>query len=221
MDERVRDYLEGDLELSLSSFPEEGVLFHGCEAYPFQLVRVGGGAVFSGRSEVIQLLRPTVESLTLWELFSAFGLEELRRASEPHGLKPQGGSFHYTLTDSADLREDGGGGMVTSLLPPGFGPDPATFDKEFVAAFCVNVGGHPISTAGIRWKSDSFVEIEVETDQEHRGKGNGLSVVYAATDWILMHGAAAHYAVHPTNTPSMRIVRRLGYELTWQEIYAG
>ena len=184
-------------------------------------MRVGGGAVFSGRGEVIQLLRPTVESLTLWELFSAFGLEELRRASEPHGLKPQGGSFHYTLTDAADLREVGGGGVVSCVLPPDFDSDPANFDQEFVAAFCVNVDGSLISTAGIRWKSDRFVEIEVRTDREYRGKGYGLSVVYAATDWILQRGAAAHYAVHPTNTPSIRIVRRLGYELTWQEIYAG
>ena len=72
----------------------------------------------------------------------------------------------------------------------------------------------------MRWKADDFVEIEVNTQKDYRGRGFGLAVVTAAVEWILSRGAVAHYPVMPDNIPSARIPRRLGFRVAWQEIYA-
>ena len=224
LDKRVQSYLERELGVPLATFPGTGVELRESparnEEYPLLIIRVGESAVVSGISKVLAVIRPVVEMLDIWELFSPFGVAELRRVLLSENIKVKGGSFHYTLNDAQYCRPSGPTETPIRLFDSDAVPPPEEFDKSFFDGFAVQRAGNRASVAGLPWKSADFVEIAVDTEEEYRGEGYGLAVVTAAVEWILSRGAVAHYPVMPNNVPSVRIARRLGFHVAWQEIYA-
>ena len=71
-------------------------------------------------------------------------------------------------------------------------------------------------------RNDEYlVEIAVDTEAEYRGQGFGLDVVTAAVEWIILScRAVANYPVMPDNILSVRIAKRLGFQVAWHKIYA-
>ncbi len=215
-DARVRFYLEKDLGLPLTDFPEEGVLFHESPSHCLEFRRIGNGAVFSGNQAITRLLRPMIENHSLWELYTPYGLAEMNRICQPEGIEIKGGGFHYTLAPEHTPEDVPESAPVHNHTLP----DQNTYDKRFLKAFYVSANGVEASLSQIRWKTDAFIEIAVDTQEGHRGRGYSTAVVHAATKWIHSRGAVAHYPVLPSNIQSVRIARRLGYRVAWQEIYA-
>ena len=60
----------------------------------------------------------------------------------------------------------------------------------------------------------------VMTEVDYRDQGFGVAVVSAATEWVLNQGAVAWYGAYADNIPSLRIARRLGFQLFLQTIGA-
>ena len=184
------------------------------------LVRIGGVAVGTAIPRVLRAIAPIVDQLDIWELFSPFGLSELSRALSGQGIKARGGGFHYVALPIQPRSLEDPGVETVAMLDAQMTPRSELFDKQWFDAFAVIREGQQASLSRIRWKTRDFIEIAVETHEAYRGRGLGTAVVAAATEWIHSRGCAAHYPVLPSNLPSVRIARRLGFTVAWQEIYA-
>lgn len=226
MDARVKAYIEKELGYSIASFPSEGIDLRESDQRSDNpgsrmfLIRIEHAAVGTAIPRVLHAIRPVIHELDLWEVFSPFGAAELTRALHDEEIKVKGGAFHYTLIPEQYLEPIKVGIHVIPLLNTKMVPSPEIFDKKWFDAFAVNCEGQQVSLSRIRWKTEHFIEIAVDTVEKYRGRGFGLTVVAAATEWILSRHAVAHYPVAPDNLPSVRIARHLGFRITWQEIYA-
>lgn len=224
--EYVGCYLETDLGFPLHSMPPKGVEVRASprrrdqEDARMLIVRIDQGALATGIPRVITTITPVVHQLGIWELFSPFGLAELSRALASEHIEVKGGGFHYTLTDKQYCPLQTLSEKPIKLLLEGMLPEKELFDKKRFDAFAIYQEGRQAALSQVSWKTEKFIEISVETHEAFRQRGYGLAVVAAAVEWILAQGAVAHYATLPSNIPSVRIARKLGFTLTWQEIYA-
>ena len=219
----VAQYLEADLGFPIESLPAQGVSLRESSARADRenarllAVRLGGAALATGTPSVARVTESFFSKLDIWEVFSPFGVAELTRALATLDAEAKGGGFHYTLGQS-------------DFVCPRLSVEPdqlidmpkseAAFGGDWLDAFCVYQDGQQVALSRVRWNAADFIEIDVETSQEHRSRGYGTAVVAKAAQWILKRQAIAHYAVLPSNIQSVRIPNRLGFSLTWQEIYA-
>ncbi|MBW1836744.1 MAG: GNAT family N-acetyltransferase [Deltaproteobacteria bacterium] len=156
-------------------------------------------------------------------------MDEFRRALFAADAETLREGFHYTLK-----RENYTPPEKHSIPPvmildedtPGAADKPPLTDPQssmgqyFTPAFGIYWGGGQVAVAGIHRISPDLIEIGVETIATHQKKGYGLAVVAAAAEWVMAQGALPYYRAFPSNTGSVRIARRLGFKLTWQNIYA-
>ena len=233
LDDRVRFYLEESLGLSLDDLPEDSIPVvqfpeRGARTLKLGSVRknrllirrIGSRAIALAVPEIMNVIKPLINSLHTWELFSPLGVAELDRALGSIGYEALGGALHYTLSDT-DFAGAGSAMRIDldKLLTSDHPPVEGEFDGEYVDAFGVAEEGKYVSVAQIRWKTPRFIEVAVHTDEPYRQRGYGSAVVTAATEWLLSQGAAGHYPVTPDNLPSCRIARRLGFKVGWFEIF--
>jgi len=235
MDDRTRFYIEREYGFSLESFPSTGITLRESPARRDEpgnrmvITRMGQGVLATGIPRVIRAIALVIRAMGMWELFSPVGVADLRRALRPEESETLGEGFHYTVGNEKRLRPVKFAHTTVRLLEPDAPPDEDDLvaapqrlppGQDFVPAFAVYQDDKQVASSGIRWKSPGFVEIGVSTHEDYRGRGYGLAVVASAIYWILAQGAVAYYPVAPSNVPSVRIARRLGFSLTWQEIYA-
>lgn len=83
--------------------------------------------------------------------------------------------------------------------------------------------GEWISFSGAGVMSRNCMYIYVHTEPEHRGKGLGKICVSRVVGEIIKAGKQPVYALDPTNVPSMKIARLLGFKpyLTKECLYVG
>jgi RimJ/RimL family protein N-acetyltransferase len=217
----ICDFIELALGFSPRSFPRGAIELRETPVRQDQpgdrmmIRRIGSDALATGIPRVLEAIGPVVRSMTLWELFSPLGELELRRALRLGENEKLWHTFNYTVIDRREFRPHAAAEKAVCLLPDGFQVGPDDMD-----AFAIVESGKQIAVTSIRSKVPSYVYVGVATAKEHRGRGHGLAVVSATTDWILTQGAVAHYNTHLDNTASLRLARRLGYVLTSELISA-
>lgn len=211
----ICDFMELALGFSPRSFPKHGIELRETPVRLDQptdrmmLRRIGSAALATGIPRVLDAIGPLVRSMTLPELFSPFGVLELRRALGLGEDEKISQTCHYTLIDRREFRPWPGQERTTCLLPPDF-----TIQREDTDAFAVIEDSEQAAVTSIRSPVPNYIYIGVETVEKYRRQRHGLAVVSATADWILRQGAVAHYNARLTNTASLRIARRLGFVLT-------
>jgi RimJ/RimL family protein N-acetyltransferase len=245
MDYRIIKWIENASGLPLKIFPDDGVRVVVSKARTdepknrlrAQRVMEKNGVLVTGIPRVVEAVKSTAESLTSWELFSPFGLEEIKRAIAPEDAKDLDTvyGFDYFLTDSKDFRPVKPRHPVVALhkkdIPRGDeelrrGERRSTEKDDFTWAFTCyhndpNVpaktlreyGPRCASVAVIFWKSDDLAGFGVATEEGLRRQGYALDVVSTATQFVLGRGGVAWYGAYADNIPSLHIPRRLGYSL--------
>jgi len=162
-------------------------------------------------------------------VFHSTGVEELRQALFTADAETLREGFHYTLKRenyTPPEKHSIAPAMILDEENPGTADvSPATdgqsfMGQYFIPAFGIYWGGGRVAAAGIHRIFPDLIEIGVETREAHQKKGYGLAVVAAAAEWVLAQGALPYYRAFPTNIGSVKIARRLGFRLTWQNIYA-
>ena len=209
------------------------------------IVRIGNGALATGIPRVVAAISPVIESLTTDELFLPLGLAELRRAMAPEDAESLAHGLDYVLGDMRTFRPAETPHEPVPLtkkdIPPEqFGmrmserrPPAEAEEEDFVWAFACRhddegaeapelalFGPRCASIAIVIWQSADVASFGVETEETYRGRRYALAAVSAATEFILEQGAVALYGAYTTNTPSLRIPRRLGFTYAWQTIWA-
>ena len=215
------DFIELALGFSPRSFPHRAIELRETPVRAdtpgnrMMIRRIGSAALATGIPRVLAAIAPVVTTMTLSELFSPLGELELRRALGLQEADKLGRTFHYTIIGRQEFRPWPAAEKVVCLLPKDFKVGPSDVD-----AFAVMEGSERIALTSIRSKVPNYIYVGVATAKEHRGRGHGLAVVSATTDWILSQGAVAHYNANLGNTASLRLARRLGYILTTELIGA-
>jgi RimJ/RimL family protein N-acetyltransferase len=245
MDSRVQKWIEKGAGLPVTAFPDEGI--HVCVSQArtdepknrllVQRIIGQNGALVTGIPRVVDAVKATVESLTIWELFTPFGLAEIKRSLPADDAQHLDEYYclDYFLADPQNFRAATPRHQVIPLhkkdIPAGDeklrdGERRSTEKDDFTWAFACyhNEPGVPAaalpeygprcaSVAVFFWKSDDLAGFGVGTEENLRGRGYGLDVVSTGTQFILDQGGVAWYGAYANNTPSLRIPRRLGYTL--------
>ena len=250
MDDRIRKHLENELGLSLQSVPYKGINISespkrtdkpGNRLLIYHILN-RDGVLITAIPRIIDAIIPVAQSMSMWELFSPLGIADLQRVLQPKGIESLFHGFDYTLTDKRDFRP-----AVTSYVPvPLTKSDIPSeqFDlrmserkqpvsENFIWAFACYHRNHEAtatrlatfgpccaSIAIIIWKDGPVATYGVGTEEGYESQGYGLAVVSAATKWVLEQGEVATYGAYTTNIPSLRIAHRLGFQFTWQTIWA-
>jgi RimJ/RimL family protein N-acetyltransferase len=245
MDYRITRWIENASGLPFKTFPDDGILVCVSGARTdvpknrllVQRVTGKNGVLITGIPRIVEAVKDVAESLTSWELFSPFGLAEIKRALPPQDAKDLNAMYglDYFLTDPNDFRPVKLRHPVIPLrkkaIPPGdealrLGERRSTETGDFTWAFACyyndpkvpakalpEYGPRCASVAVIFWKGDDLAGFGVGTEEALRGQGYAMDVVTAGTQFILGQGGAAWYGAYADNIPSLHIPRRLGYSL--------
>ena len=194
---------------------------------------------------VLELITSAVGSMSPSEIFSPLGVQELRRAL-PTGVTqtlPETYGCDYVLIDQSLFRPAATRHTPLALGRKDIPPEQIELRiserrkpvaDDFVWAFaCYHndpdapatelapFGPRCASIAIVIWGDGSDIAtLGVGTEVGYRGQGFAVAVVSAATEWILNQGAVAWYGAYADNIPSLRIARRLGFQLFSQTIGA-
>jgi ribosomal protein S18 acetylase RimI-like enzyme len=242
MDSRLREHLEWALGLPLDSFPPAGTRIRvspnrtDAPRQRLCIHRLPGrdAALASGIRRVVDRLAPILEQMQPAEVFSPYGIAEIRRAlgADDAGSLLAEPGLDYAITDRGAFRPATGAHEVVQLtardIPATrkhFGlkmSDGDASPPEGVAwAFVSRERGEPASIAVIRWYEHALASISIAgTKEAYRGRGHGRAVVSAATDYILRQGRVATYGTVQSNVAAVRMIRPLGYRLAYETIYA-
>lgn len=203
------------------------------------------GVLVTGIPRIVETVKNCAESMTSWELFSPLGLAEIKRClptadgeciDETYGL-------NFVLTERKRFRPAKSRHKVIALRKKDVPSEqydlrmserrPSETD-EFIWAFACYHNNPSVtateltpfgplcaSIAVVIWENDEDIAgFGVWTEELLRGQGYALTVVSAATQWILEQKAIAWYSAYSNNIPSLRIARRLGFSLIYQSFGA-
>jgi len=247
MDDRIVKWIENASGLPYREFPDNGVIVRVSGARTdapknrllVQRVIGKNGVLITGIPRVVEALKDAAESMTSWELFSPFGLAEIKRALPPQHAKDLDAMYglNYFLTELKDFHPVKPSHPVIPLhkkdIPRGdealrLGERRSTEKEDYTWSFACyhndpNVpakvlqeyGPRCASVAVIFWKGDELAGFGVATEEGLRGQGYALDVVSAGTQFILDNGGVAWYGAYADNIPSLCIPRRLGYSLMY------
>jgi len=233
-DERVRKFLEKDSGIMFSAFPREGIMVQQSQARTgepknrIKIYRVGNGALATCIPHFQATIESVIQEMDMWELFSPIGLAELQRAISTDAAKTLAIGFDYTMTDLSQLQFDFDSVSVKPVKSKRLSDTPPSemelqlpmIKQKKIEAFVIYQNDEKASVSDVVWRTRRVIEIGVATNERYRSRGFAASVVAFAARWILQRGAVAHYGVEVDNIPSIRIARRLGFNLTWQTIRA-
>ncbi len=253
MDPRIEKRLVDESGLPLAAFPARRVIIQESakrtdepnNRLVVQRISKRDGVLITAIPRVVAAIRPVLQSMTTWEIFSPLGINELRRALGPRDAEslPQTYGFDYVLTNQKDFRPVRTGHVAVPLRKKDIPPE--QFDlrmserrkpipEDFIWAFaCYHndpdatptelgpFGPLCASIAVVIWKAGpDIASYGVGTEEAYRGQGYGLAAVSAATKWMLEQGAVAWYGAYASNVPSLRLARKLGFKLIQQTIGA-
>ena len=219
----AQSYIEKDLGFTFDTFPDRGIDIRVSpvrtdDGNALLIIRHEESAVATGTSRVVAAIEPVIKKMDIWTLFSLYGKAELERGLESEQVKVRGGSFHHALTVDRYCAPEQILEPVVKLVDD-TRPDDSLFDRKWMDAFAVYKDGEQVALTQVRWKTPDLIEIAVDTHKDYRKRGYGFAVVSQAAEWIFAQGAVVHYPVMPGNIASMRIIRKLGGVIAWQEIY--
>jgi len=252
MNDRIAKWIESAAGLPFREFPQDGVLVHVSGTRTdepknrllAQRMTEKNGVLITGIPRVVEAIKECAESMTGWELFSPFGLAEIKRALPPEDAKhlDKTYGFDFFLTDRENFHAVKPRHKVIPLhkidIPCGaeklrMGERRSTEKDDFTWAFACyhsdpNVpatvlpeyGRRCASVAAIIWRSDGLAGFGVVTEEALRGQGYALDVVSVGTQFILDQGGVAWYGAYADNIPSLRIPQRLGYSLVYSSFRA-
>ncbi len=238
MDGHIKAHLESKLGFPLSSFPETGIDVRVSprrtdrprNRLVVHRIAAGAGVLATGIERMVDAVGPVLHDLSPAELFSPFGIAELRRAmpeadrdslledpgmdytiSGPDGFRPAAtGHATLLLTD-----ED-----IPSAVEDGW-ESSASLPVGLARAFVCCHGDEWVSIAIIRWEKEPVGTIAIaRTEDPYLRQGYGRAAVSAATEYILRQQRVASYGTVRGNIPALRMIRPLGYRLTYETIYA-
>jgi RimJ/RimL family protein N-acetyltransferase len=245
MDGRIRKWIESKAGLPLSVFPHESIRVRISTARTdepknrllAQRIIGKNGVLITVIPRILETISRNVNDLTVWELFSALGIAEIKRALPPEGAKSIDEIYglDYFLTDLNDFHQVTPRHPVTPLhkrdIPQGdealrISERRSTEKGDFTWAFASYHNNPSIpakviskygpccaSVAAIIWKNDDIAGFGVATEEALRGQGYALDVVSAGTQFILDQKGTAWYGAYADNIPSLRIAKKLGYSL--------
>jgi RimJ/RimL family protein N-acetyltransferase len=245
MDVRIEKWIENAAGLSITEFPDEGVRVSISQARNdkprnrllVQRVIGKNGVLVTGIPRIIAAVKECTEAMTNWELFSPFGLAEIRRALPSEDAKHLDEIYglDYFLTEREQFCPAKTRHNVNPLkkkdIPLGdenlrLGERRSTETDDFTWAFTCyhndpnipaillpDYGPHCASVAVIFWRNNDIAGLGVGTEDALRGRGYATDVVCAGTQFILDQGGIAWYGAYANNVPSLRIPRRLGFSL--------
>jgi RimJ/RimL family protein N-acetyltransferase len=252
IDTRICKRIERISGLPFQMFPDEGVHVRVSDARTDKpknrllVVQVAGknGVLVTGIPRILDSITDCVQYMNNWELFSPFGIAEIKRSlprddavfvDESYGL-------NYVLTEHKSFRPAKSRYKVTPLKKrdiPSEQYDLRMMERrssekvDFIWAFaCYHedpgvaatrlglFGPRCASIAIIIWEDDSIASFGVGTEESLEGQGYARAAVSAATQWILEQDAIAWYGAFSNNVPSLRIARRLGFSLAYRSFGA-
>jgi RimJ/RimL family protein N-acetyltransferase len=111
-------------------------------------------------------------------------------------------------TDSRMFRE-----MQGQVIPKNFWMDEDHFMGEGVG-FTLMAEGRPAATAFCAFLKDNMLEIGIETDAMHRGKGYAAHACKALIDYCIENGFEPIWSCRLENAGSFRLALKLGFEPT-------
>ncbi len=206
---------------------------------------VGRGVLVTGIPRVVEALSPCLPALSAWEVFSPLGLAEIRRSLDPGDAR---GLDHIHGLDLALTGLEGFRPVRTRHEPVALHRKDIPAEQfalrmrerrpsegdDFIWAFACYHDDAPAPATGLApfgprcasiaiviWEgSEEVAGFGVGTEEAFRGQGYGLAAVSAATQWVLDQGAVACYGAYANNIPSLRLARRLGFQLISRSIGA-
>lgn len=203
------------------------------------------GVLVTGIPRIVEAVKNRAEFVTSSELFSPLGIAETKRCLPPSdaGCIDETYGLNFVLTERERFRPVKSPHKVIALRKkdvPSEQYDLRMSERrpfetdDFIWAFaCYHndpgatttelapFGPPCASIAAVIWENDDDIaDLGVWTEESLRGQGYALSVVSAATQWILEQKAVAWYGAYSNNMPSVRIAKRLGFSLVCQSFGA-
>jgi RimJ/RimL family protein N-acetyltransferase len=245
MDDRIREWIENTAGLPITEIPEEGVHIRVSRARTdepknrllTQRITEKNGVLITGIPRIVEAIKNYVETMNGWEIFSPFGLAEIKRTLSPDDAKhfDEFYGLDYFLTEREQFRPVKPRYKVIPLkkkdIPPGdetlrFSERRSTEKDDFTWAFACyhndpkvpatvlpEYGPQCACVAVVFWKNEQIAGFGVATEEGLRGKSYATDVVSTATQFVLDQGGVAWYGAYANNAPSIHIPRRLGYSL--------
>jgi RimJ/RimL family protein N-acetyltransferase len=244
-DIRIIKWIEDKAGRSCQDFPDEGVFV--CESMArtdepknrllAQWISGRNGVLVTVIPRLVAAVKYCTEALADRELFSPFGLAEIKRALPTEDAKSldETWGFDYFLTVRKALRPVKPQHKVIPLKKKDIPPEQHDLrmrerriseTDDFIWAFACYHKDRSVpatwlpeycplcaAVAVVIWLNDYIAGLGVGTEEQLRGRGYGLAVVSAAAKWILAQGGVAWYGAYSNNIPSVRIARRLGFSL--------
>ena len=237
MDDRIRTYLESDMGVALEALPARGLCIRESPARTdtpnnrLAAYRLAGcdAALVTAIPSLANTIRTLLAAMTVTELFSPLGIEEIGQAVPPQDRQGFIDGWIYTITDPKAFRpriQHDVQALMTSDMPRvkrEFGlamrPGDEVQPEHLAWAFACYCRGEPVSIATISWNHGGTAQIAIAgTEGPYRRQGYGSTVVSAATDCILQQNRAVLYETVSSNVPALRMVRPLGFSLVFQRI---
>ena len=215
--EKIRPWLEGKLEASLSSLRSEPipVLASGSTGPAIRGVKIRQKAVFVARPEWVDPLQEILADLGMDLAFSIFGAYEISRLTLPDGMGVWGPSWWF-FADQTTWRPAHGHDVVKLKKDELAVIDRDTFwhcfISEAMAGFAIYERDKVVALACVRDEGDPVWEIGMDVLQDAQGGGLGRAVTSAAAKWILDHDKLVLATTSTFNVPSARTLRSLGLQ---------
>ena len=180
------------------------------------------------------MLGPVLRGLQPAELFSPFGIDEIRRSlgeDRAASLLEEPG-LEYAIAEGENVPPALGEHDTRQLAASDIALEKETFGlkmsdwdasppEDKVWGFVSCDGQDWAAIAVIRWHEGAVGSISIAgTKPVYQRRNHGRAVVSAATDYILRHGRVATYGTVQSNLAAVRMIRPLGYELAHETIYA-
>lgn len=166
-----------------------------------------GSVQVSCIADLVSVFVKLFEEHSPYEIFSDFGLEQLRLLVDTEDL-PIGTGFSYQLSDWTKLRAISHP-FVFQTKTEESGSVRLEYREDSQLAGWVKVYARDGS---------GCLFIDVETTEHFRRRGIATALVHNATRLILEQGKIARYGAAKSNFSSLRIAKRLGYVLCSQHI---
>lgn len=158
--------------------------------------------------ELLSTFEALSMQLAVSELFSEFGIDELRGLLPAKNASAIGTGFSYFLSAIDDLKQ----------VPHSF-PVVNQACADQLCNFTISVNGQPATTVQTyRRDLSGCVFLDVQTLEQFRGQGLATAAVFEATRWLLERGFVVRYGAAKSNFPSLLIAKCLGFTLCSQHI---
>ena len=243
MDQRIIKRIERTSGLPFADFPKQGVAITVSPARNdkpknrllVERVMENEGVLITGIPRIVDAISERVRSMSPWEIFTPFGIEEVKRFLPPDDAASldETWGLEYILRSHGDFHPVRDSHPVSVLRERDIPPEDyelriserrSTEADDFIWAYACyhdlpgipqvrlpEYGPRCACVSAVIWEDDAIAGFGVGTEEALQGKGYATAVISAATEWVLTQEALPVYGASSNNTASIRIARRLGY----------